>query len=175
MRDASEISDAERASCVALWEYTWPLQPGETRDPGSSADVVASVMLLAPDGLLAGACSMVDRAVIVGGLSCRVAGLSRLAVAEGYRRRGYGSRVVRAFTEHARARGCEFGMLFCYREMRPFYQRLGWESLEGEVTYTWLGEEHRARSVMGIPLSRTVAERLPDWQHTRIHLGVGAW
>lgn len=175
VRDAFEVTDAEHASCVALWGQTWPPQPGETRDPGSEQGVVAYLMLLAADEFLVSACAMVDRAVTVGGVVCRAAGLSRLAVREGYRRRGYGSRVVHAFTDDAWSRGYDFGMLFCYRETQPFYQRLGWESLVGEVTYTWLGEEHRARSVMGIPLSRAVAESLPDWRSTRIYLGVGAW
>jgi ribosomal protein S18 acetylase RimI-like enzyme len=113
VRDAKEISDAEREACEALWKRTWPPNPDEPNehDPEFVETMVAYTMLLGEDGSLLGACVLGDREITVNGEPHRIAALGGVAVEESQRQRGYGSRIVRAWMEDAQARGYGFGVL----------------------------------------------------------------
>ncbi len=175
VRYADEITGRERAECEVLWQSTWPPENTELQGPGYEAVLVAYVLLLAKDGNLAGACSMHERWILVNNEPHRIAGLSSLVVQETHRRQGHGSRMVRAWMKTAGELGYSFGLLFCWRELWPFYERLGWSRLEGEVRYRWLDVDHLARSVMAAPLSPGIEPQFVEWCKARVHLGVGAW
>ena len=59
------------------------------------------------------------------------------------RGRGYGSRVVAAFAEHAAASGYPWAVLSCKPERRAFYERLGWGVAEGGPTIAVIAQGGR--------------------------------
>ena len=78
--------------------------------------------------------------------------------------------------EDARARGYEVGVLFTDPRRRRFYERLGWSVLGGEVTQTWLGEDHPVKGpVMATALTQSAVEEMALWRTARIHVGIGTW
>jgi len=145
IRDAAEMSDAERAACEALWGRTWPPDPNEAQehDPERVGTTVAYTMLLGDDGSLLGACALEGREITVNGAPHRIAALDGVAVDEAHRQRGYGSRVVEGWMEDARARSYGFGVLWTGEQRVGFYERLGWVLLKGDLRYRWLREERR--------------------------------
>lgn len=178
VRDAAETSDAERAACEALWKRTWPPNPDEPHehDPEFVESMVAYTMLLGEDGSLLGACVLGDREITVNGVSHRIAALGGVAVEESHRQRGYGSRIVRAWMEDARARGYGFGVLWTGEQRVGFYERLGWVLLEGDLSYRWLGEERRIDGpILATAFTSDAKQKLPVWRTARVHLGVGGW
>lgn len=52
-------------------------------------------------------------------------------VAPDLRGHGLARLVVTAAVEHARGTGAEFGLLFCWPDRMPLYQKLGWRALDG--------------------------------------------
>ena len=73
-----------------------------------------------------------DKGEIVAGLHgwtwCRACKVMTLWVREDHRRRRYGSRLLRAAEEEARARGCERIFLETFSfQARGFYEKLGYE------------------------------------------------
>ncbi len=178
VRDAAEISDAERAACEALWTRTWPPNPDEPHedDPEFVETMVAYTMVLGDDGSLLGVCALGDRKITVNGELHRIAALGGVAVEESHRGQGYGSRIVRAWMEDARARGYRFGVLWTGERRVGFYERLGWVLLEGDLSYRWLGEERRIDGpILATAFAPDVEQLLSSWRTARIHLGVGGW
>ncbi len=177
VRSAEGISPEERAARDALWAFYWPPNPDEAQPAELLDEAVAHVLVL-EEGAVIAACELQDRTISVNGEPRRVAGLRGVAVEQKHQRRGYGKRLVLAWVEEARARGYEWGMLFCRLHMVPFYEDLGWTVLQGEITYSWLGTEHRVAGKdlgMVIPLTRPAAVELPAWRTVRIHVCVDTW
>ncbi len=92
------------------------------------------VVAVEGDRLLAHAGWVAVEAEGGGGEPVRAVGLGGVLVHRDHRGGGLGARVVAAAMERMTALGPPLGLLFC-REVRiPFYRRLGWIPLEGEVT-----------------------------------------
>lgn len=178
VRDDREVTAAERAACDGLWGRTWPPVPGEAHDPAEEHRAVARVLLVGADGGLLGACELIERTVTVDGAPVAIAGLGGVAVEAAHRGRGLGSRLVRAATDAARARGYDFALLFCDAERRAFYERLGWRLLTGPISATYFGEERPIGAdalVMAAPLTPAAERRSPAWAAARLYLGIGQW
>jgi GNAT superfamily N-acetyltransferase len=177
-RDAAVISDAERTACDALWTRIWPPNPDEPHehDPEFVETRIAYTMLLRDDGSLLGACVLEEREITVNGEPYRIAALGGVVVEEAHRQRGYGSRMVRAWMDDARARGYGFGVLWTGERRVGFYERLGWVLLEGDLSYRWLGEERRIDGpILATAFTPDAKQTLPVWRTARVHLGVGSW
>jgi predicted N-acetyltransferase YhbS len=71
--------------------------------------------------------------VSVGDTRTHVVGLGGVIVAPDVRGRGLARLAVTAAVEHARSRGPEHGLLFCWPDRVPVYQRMGWRTLEDDV------------------------------------------
>lgn len=181
--DEREVTEAERAACQALWGRVWPPAP----DPAYHNIYLLRALLFdqAGDregsgvrGALVGACQLIEREIAVDGEAHRIAGLARVAVEEARRGRRYGTRIVAAALAEARLRGYGFGVLFCRRERRPFYDGMGWRALEGPVTMTIRGEVRPLREgglAMALPLTPVAEEQWPRWQRAPLYVGVGGW
>ena len=178
IRDAAEMSDAERAACKALWGRVWPPDLNETHedDPERVESMVRYTMLLAHDGSLLGVCVLEGREITVNGAPHRIAALGGVAVDEAHRQRGYGSRVIEGWREDARARSYGFGVLWTGEQRVGFYERLGWVLLKGDLRYRWLREERRIDGpILVAAFTPDAAQQLPAWRSGRLHLGVDGW
>jgi predicted N-acetyltransferase YhbS len=71
--------------------------------------------------------------VSVGDTRTKVVGLGGVIVSADQRGRGLARLVVTAAMEYARGMGPDLGLLFCWPDRAPLYQRLGWQMLEGDV------------------------------------------
>ena len=77
---------------------------------------------------------VVVRTVSVGDREVEVAGVQSLALAPELRGSGLGRALMVEAMERARRKGIELGLLFCMRELEPFYAGLGWSRVEAPVT-----------------------------------------
>ncbi len=64
-----------------------------------------------------------DRPLVIGGVSS-------VLTYPPFRGEGHASALMRRAASHIEAAGLPMGMLFCGEETIPFYQRLGWHTLE---------------------------------------------
>lgn len=81
------------------------------------------------------ACAWVtERTVKAGGRDAHVAGIRGVMTHPDERRHGYGRVVMQRAHELMRLRpACEFGLLFSSPMAAPFYEALGWRTLDGPV------------------------------------------
>ncbi len=182
VRDAQDITDAERAACQSLWRRTFAPNPAEqaSRPPDPACDNTPTiyVMLRGDDDSLLGACNWIDREIEVAGTRHRIAGLAGVSIEEAHRGNGLGAQMIRGAIAAAAERGFDFGVLFCGPHRRAFYGRLGWRLLEGDLKVTRHGADgppEEDNLVMALPLSPSAERQFTDWIHTPIHLGIGQW
>jgi GNAT superfamily N-acetyltransferase len=72
--------------------------------------------------------------VLAGDLPVAVAGVGGVLTAPDFRNQGLARRLLReASPLMTRTLGAEFGFLFCFPRLVPFYERLGWRQLEPPV------------------------------------------
>jgi len=72
---------------------------------------------------------LVEVTVEAGGEALRVAGLGGVITRADRRGQGDATAALAHFGEETRARGIDFGMLFCRAELVPYYARRGWTEL----------------------------------------------
>jgi aminoglycoside 2'-N-acetyltransferase I len=132
--DPSELEEWERLASKAH-------PPGEARlgSDLSWADLDADtdfLVRLRDDGGELRACAWVTRrSVRVGGRTIVVAGVRGVLTDPDRRRRGYGRAVMlRAHTLMQSFAECELALLFSSVMAVPFYEALGWRTIEGPVT-----------------------------------------
>ncbi|MCX4909952.1 GNAT family N-acetyltransferase [Streptomyces sp. NBC_00878] len=80
-------------------------------------------------GRLVAHAGLVEVPVSVGAVRLQVAGLGAVIVAPGLRGQGLARLVVTAAMDHARGLGIERGLLFCWPDLIPLYERMGWRAL----------------------------------------------
>ena len=182
VRDAQDITDAERDACQSLWRRTFAPNPAQQAsrvpDPACDNTPAIYVMLRDEDDSLVGACHWIDREIEVAGKPHRIAALGAVSIEEAYRGAGLGAQMIRGAIAAAAERDYPFGVLFCGPHRRAFYSRLGWRLLEGELKVTRHGADgppEEGDLVMALPLSPSAEEQFGDWIHAPIHLGVGQW
>lgn len=91
-------------------------------------------LLLAEDGRLVGHVGLLRHTVSVGGRPVTVAGVGGVVTVPEAQGRGHAQRGMRHAAEFfCREWGVEFGLLFCRDALVAFYQRLGWQLVEGPV------------------------------------------
>ena len=128
--------------------------------------------------VVVGGCELQARTITVGGGAHAIAALGGVEVEERLRRGGAGTRMVRAWMDTGAGEGYDVGVLFTGPHRRAFYERLGWQLLEGGITWTSFGEEQPAREgtlVMAAALDPSAANLVREWRTAPIHVGVGTW
>jgi predicted N-acetyltransferase YhbS len=168
VRQAPDVTESERLACYTLWDRLFPQPAGEARPPDFAEASTVALLLHDGDGALVGACRLRDRTITVDGVAERVAGLASVAVVEAHRGRGYGVRLVRAAADTARDRGYAYSVLFCSPGRRGFYERLGWQSLDGEIRVgppdATAPLDTAEEMVMALPLTPLAMGLLPAWR-----------
>lgn len=182
VRDANDITDAERDACQSLCRRTFAPNPAQqaSRPPDPACDNTPAiyVMLRGEDDSLLGAGHWIDREIEVEGKPHRIAGLAGVSIEEAHRGNGLGAQMIRGAIAAVAERGYGFGVLFCGPHRRAFYSRLGWRLLEGElkvIRHGTDGPPEEGNLVMALPLSPSAEQQLAAWIHAPIHLGVGQW
>lgn len=178
VRDAKDITDAERDACQSLWRRTFAPNRSHVPNPDAMHTPAIYVMLRDEDGSLLGVCHWIARDIVVNGQSHHIAGLGGVAVEGAHRGGGLGAQMVRAAIAAAGERGYDFGVLFCGQARRAFYERLGWRLLQGDITVRRHGIDGPPEAgdlVMALPLSVSAAQGFSTWMDAPIHLGVGQW
>jgi GNAT superfamily N-acetyltransferase len=94
------------------------------------------------DGRPAAHVGLLGHEVLVGDLPVPVAGVGGVLTGPEHRNRGLAQRLLRrAIPLMTRTLGAEFGFLFCFPRLVPFYARLGWTRLEPPVLIEQPGGE----------------------------------
>lgn len=84
-------------------------------------------------GRLVAHAGLVQVPLSVGAVRLQVAGLGGVVVAPDLRGQGLARLVVTAAMDHARSLGIDRGLLFCWLDLIPLYERLGWQVLPDDV------------------------------------------
>jgi GNAT superfamily N-acetyltransferase len=65
-----------------------------------------------------------------------VGGISGVTTLPEYRKRGYGTALMKSAQRFLREElPASFGLLICNTRLKPFYERLGWKEVPGPTTY----------------------------------------
>jgi predicted N-acetyltransferase YhbS len=179
IREEAVLPEDERAACDQLWDRTWPTPPGEDPDPDFQPSRFLRLLLTDSEGRVIGATALIDRTISVDGEPYRIAGLQGVVVEEAYRGWGYGAHLVRTATTQAKARGYAFALLFTEPWNQPFYERLGWHLLEGQIVQQRHGQDLVVAPdrdlTLALPLTPEATALLPRWRSARVHVGIGQW
>ncbi|MCI0710640.1 MAG: GNAT family N-acetyltransferase [Chloroflexi bacterium] len=77
------------------------------------------------------------RTVVVGDMPVNVVGIGGVVTVPAYRHHGYATLAMeRAHTFIRKNTSASFGLLFCGDRLIPFYERVGWRTVPGHITYT---------------------------------------
>ncbi|ARZ68512.1 acetyltransferase [Streptomyces albireticuli] len=126
---AEEDVPAElRTRADALREQTWP-----GAGPHDPALRPVTMLLVSPEGDVPAALDILTKRIAHGGRRYRAAGLSAVVTDAAHQGRGYGRRLVAAAREAIGESGADLGLFTCDRPLRGFYERAGWDVLEGAV------------------------------------------
>ena len=98
---------------------------------------------------------LIDREILVGSASLRVAGVGGVATHPDYQHRGFGSQVQKASAQFMqKGMKVPFGLLICADETIPFYEKSGWKWVAPEMFFTQDNQPRRLETaVMILPLS----------------------
>ena len=118
------------------------------------------------------------RTVEHAGVSYKTGALSSVFTYPAYRKLGHGARVVAAATQHLRSRGADIAMLFTGAPRRGFYERLGWEPIEGaRILYGEAGATPQQEEglTMMLFLSEKGRQARPIFESEAVHVGPYTW
>lgn len=116
-----ELAPADLDALRTLFAAAWP--SGRFNEHDFAHAMGGRHWLVEADGRIVGHASVVERRIEVDGRWLRAGYLEAVATLPAFERRGYGSGIVQAASEHIRAT-FELGALSTGRP--PFYERLGW-------------------------------------------------
>jgi aminoglycoside 2'-N-acetyltransferase I len=129
-----KLPDDLRRQTLAAMRAEWPAAfSGAKADRAqlNDPDLHATICALVEDGQLASHASVPWKLIAHRGEPYKAYGLSGVLTVPAYRGRGYGERVVRAATAFMERDGADIGLFTCDPPLRAFYERCGWNLLEG--------------------------------------------
>jgi aminoglycoside 2'-N-acetyltransferase I len=122
-----------RLQVVALHDQAWPgaepSGPGPTHDP--ALDPLS--LLLVDEGSVVAALDILSKTIAHAGAEFAASGLSTVVTDEARRGQGHGRRLVEAARQTIERRGADLGIFTCDTPLRRFYERAGWDVLDGTV------------------------------------------
>lgn len=87
-------------------------------------------------GQIVGHVGITERAVTVGGAPLRLGGVGAITTRPGWRRRGLATAALQeALAFLCETRGVPFILLVCSEDLIPLYRRLGWEVVDGPLSF----------------------------------------
>jgi len=127
----AELPVALRWQAVSFVRVAWPEIDGGALRATYPPALDPVHHLVVDDGMLLASADTFVQVLEVAGALVRVGCLGNVFTFPGARRRGHGSRVVGAATQHLRASGVEVGALLCDAGLAGFYAAAGWEGAPG--------------------------------------------
>jgi GNAT superfamily N-acetyltransferase len=118
---------------VALQDEAWPPERPSGPEPWHDPALRPLSMLLVEDGRVLAALDVLSKELAHRGERYAASGLSAVVTRRAERRRGHGTRLVRAARERIESSGADLGIFTCDRHLQGFYERAGWELQPGTV------------------------------------------
>ena len=133
LRPATEVTAEERRRIDDLEREALV---GEPVDDYEWIADYAWYVLVEVDGELVSTLGMVERLATVGGRLVRLGGIGNVATLPAWRGRGLARAALARAVEFVRdVRGVEFCLLFCEPHRISFYRQLGWQPIDGPLTF----------------------------------------
>jgi len=133
IRAASELSAAERQQIHEVDRQAFP-----SPDPYGYMEWSAHHwhVLVKIDGQYVSQVGIVERTGAVNGQPVKLGGIGGVGTLLEWRRRGLAQRAMEKAAQFLRDElDVEFGLLICNRPMLPYYRKLGWQVVEGPLTF----------------------------------------
>ena len=129
--DDADLSSADREIIRRWLHEEWPPET----DPYEWSPLHWFV-LARHDGELVGMVTVLERTIAVAGQPIHIAGIGNVITATPWRKRGIATALMQrtqafSFDEL----GASFGMLLCESHLISFYERLGWQLVEGPLVF----------------------------------------
>ncbi len=170
--DAADFSPALRTERDRMFAATF--RGGS--DPGRVWAPATYHFLLMRGETIIGHVGIHRRAIIVAGRSWAVAGIVKVGVLAALRGHGLGTRLLAFADETLRTQGRDdLGLLVTSEDRLGYYGRLGWERIQGPVSYEDRGTiKAETFPVLLLPL-RASKEALAPWYDSPIDLAGPFW
>ena len=127
VRAEGDLTEAERR------QLSWPWDAFERDFEWSEPDWC---VLVWANGQVVSQLAIVERVGLVAGRPVKLGGLGNVIALPAWRGRGFTSAALRrAAAFMCQELGVEFGLLVCEEDVVPFYERLGWQVVEGPLTF----------------------------------------
>lgn len=125
VKRASELTETEQAQLDAMGRVCFEGDPYASEFEWSQSEWSIVGRL---DGQVVSHVGLIQRGIMVGGISQRVGGVGGVMTLPGYRRRGLAAALMGQAESTLRDDfKVEFGVLVCSPEMVAYYRRCGWE------------------------------------------------
>jgi len=127
VRAAGDLTEEERR------QLSWPWDAPERDFEWSEPDWC---VLVWADGQVVSQLAIAERTCLVAGQPVKLGGVGGVIALPDWRGRGFTSRAMRrAAAFMCQELGVEFGLLVCEEDVVAFYERLGWQVVEGPLTF----------------------------------------
>jgi GNAT superfamily N-acetyltransferase len=133
IRAANELSEAERQQIQDLDRQAFP-----SPDPYGHMEWSANHwhVLVKVDGQYVSQVGIVERTGAVNGQPVKLGGIGGVGTLPGWQRRGLAQSAMERAAQFLRDElAVEFGLLICDQHMLPYYRKLGWQVVEGPLTF----------------------------------------
>jgi predicted GNAT family N-acyltransferase len=132
VRRYDDLDRHEREQMMALLRSVYP----DIDDADFRQRHAQTTVFIRRSGHIASTLWIIEREVAAGDVRVQVGGIGRVATLPSDRGRGLATTIMRAAAEHlAGSTTARFGLLRCDDDMITFYRRLGWETIDGELSY----------------------------------------
>jgi GNAT superfamily N-acetyltransferase len=182
MYPSRELPPLVKAQILAFMRIEWTAgYAGEQqfRDevwPEGEADNTVH-FVLEERGLVIAQAGVVSKTVSHDGVTYRTGGLTGVLTFPDFRRRGYGTLVVAAATQHIAEEGVDIGLTTCNPVLRSFYARAGWIPLPN--TAVVFGDPESPLADDELVLMLFVSEKgkrgRPSFEGRRVYVGANTW
>lgn len=135
-KEANAIPVSLKKQIIACYHDYFPPRIFEGKNPNDwferGEDKPVRFVLLENEAVVSHV-GVITREVTVNGTRFRLAGLGGIFTRTGYRKRGFGSRIIRAAMEYVNKNEYDVAVLFCMPENRLFYEKLGFQVLPNQL------------------------------------------
>jgi aminoglycoside 2'-N-acetyltransferase I len=130
-----------RRQVIALQDEEWPSErPGDLAPWHDPSLYPVSMLLVDADRVVA-ALDVLSKDLFHVGVRYAASGVSAVVTDPARRGEGHGVRLARAARGLMEDRGADLGIFTCDRHLQAFYERAGWDALEGTVLVGGTPEE----------------------------------
>jgi len=140
-------------------------------------DKSTHITITTQNDVLVSYCAVVRKKLEHVGQTYQCWGLTGVMVYPPFRGRGFGKKMVDLGTTIIRANQVDLGMLHCHPDLKAFYVKSGWESLESATTMKGdpLNPEKSEELMMVLWLSEKAKAHRADFETKPVYFGEETW